>query len=535
MMDKWINNNTVAKVLALVVSILLWVMVHLDGGAASIRTTSVSSAMGTNVIDNVQVQAYGFDEDKYVLKSLDPTRVSIQVRGQQSDLTSYFSSESYKVKVDLSQVTQAGTMTLPLIPELPASVQYVSMSPSTVKVTIEEKTSNAFVPEIVTQGEPATGNQAGDPVITDGTDKVSVTLPQSRLEDVQKVQGVVNIEGATDTVSKTVSLIVYAKDGSVIKDAVVSPASVKVEVPIGTSVKTLPLNLSYTGELPNSLILANTEASVNEVTVYGSEKSLAALGDSITATVDLGSIKEAGTTNLTVKLDIPEGADRIAPSTVQVKITAESFSQKDVTNIPVIFKGASDNYTNVITDPANQQVTLNVKGTPEALEALKPSDIEVSANISGRKPGTYKIPVQVILPDTIALSDPANTPTVTVTISEKTDNTTPKDPADTDNSGTGTTDGTGSGSGTDSGTGTGTGGTTPDTGNPGTTTPSEETPTTPEGTTPEQNPESNGSAGAENGGTTTIPPDNSSNNTNSNSTTSEAATSTKAVFPSTYR
>lgn len=525
MMDKWINNNTVAKVLALVVSILLWVMVHLDGGAASIRTTSVSSAMGTNVIDNVQVQAYGFDEDKYVLKSLDPTRVSIQVRGQQSDLTSYFSSESYKVKVDLSQVTQAGTMTLPLIPELPASVQYVSMSPSTVKVTIEEKTSNAFEPEIITQGEPATGNQAGNPVITDGTDKVTVTLPQSRLEDVQKVQGVVNIEGATDTVSKTVSLIVYAKDGSVIKDAVVSPASVKVEVPIGTSVKTLPLNLSYTGELPKSLILANTEASVNEVTVYGSEKSLAALGDSITATVDLGSIKEAGTTNLTVKLDIPEGADRIAPSTVQVKITAEAFSQKDIANIPVIFKGASENYTNVITDPANQQVTLNVKGTPEALEALKPADIEVSANISGRKPGTYKIPVQVILPDTIALSDPASAPTVTVTISEKTETTTPTEPPD--NAGTGTNNGTDAGNGTDN-SGTDTGGTTtPDTTTPGSTTTPEETPTTPETTTPEQNPESNGSAGSENGGVTTIPSD--------NSTTSEAATSTKAVFPSTYR
>lgn len=519
MMDKWINNNTVAKVLALVVSILLWVMVHLDGGAASsIRTTSVSSAMGTNVIDNVQVQAYGFDEDKYVLKSLDPTRVSIQVRGQQSDLTSYFSSESYKVKVDLSQVTQAGTMTLPLIPELPASVQYVSMSPSTVKVTIEEKTSNAFEPEIVTQGEPATGYQAGDPVITDGTDKVSVTLPQSRLEDVQKVQGVVNIEGATDTVSKTVTMVVYAKDGSVIKDAVVSPASVKVEVPVGTSVKTLPLNLSYTGELPNSLILANTEASVNEVTVYGSEKALAALGDSITATVDLSSIKEAGTTNLTVKLDIPEGADRVAPSTVQVKITAEAFSQKDITNIPVIFKGANDNYDSVITDPSTQQVTLNVKGTPEALEALRPADIEVSANINGKKPGTYKIPVQVILPDTVALSDPASAPTVTVTITEKTEASTPTTPSEPGNTGTGT------GNGTDTG-GTG-GNTTPDNNTPDVTNP-EETPVPDEGTTTEPNPDTNGETGTESGSTTT-PPVN-------NGTTSEAATNTQAVFPSTYR
>ncbi|WP_411345122.1 CdaR family protein [Paenibacillus sp. WLX1005] len=469
MMDKWISNNTVAKVLALIVSLLLWVMVHMDNN--TMPTSTSSAAVGTSVIHDVEVQPYGFDEDKYVLKSISPTTVNIEVRGQ-SDLISYFSKDNYKAKINLADIKGAGTVTLPIIAETPASVQYVSSTPGFVRVTIEEKTSNSFTPQISVQGEPASGYQKGDPVITDDTDKVNVTLPESRLSQVGTVRGVINIAGASETVSKTVTLSVYDKNGNAMEDATVSPSTVKVEVPIGASSRKLPLNLSYTGQLPDNLVLAGTEVSADEVTVYGSEEELAALGDSVTASVNLSSIEQAGTATLTAKLDIPEGTDKVSPSTVQVTITTEEFSERTVQNVPVKLNGLGANLEAAITQPDSQQVSVSIKGAPDAIQAVRPEDITATVNVSGRVAGTYKLPVQVVLPETVSLSNPGEQITVTVTITESA-TTTPPDNGQgntggTTSNGDDSENGTGSGNTGNNGSGSD-GTTTPDSNNPDST------------------------------------------------------------------
>lgn len=49
-MNKWINNNTFAKVLALAVSVLLWSMVHWNND-----TPTPTAKIDTRIIENVKV------------------------------------------------------------------------------------------------------------------------------------------------------------------------------------------------------------------------------------------------------------------------------------------------------------------------------------------------------------------------------------------------------------------------------------------------------------------------------------------------
>lgn len=79
-MDKWLTHNNFAKVLALVFSIMLWAMVHLDSGTPVDSTTLAQS----RYIDNVKIEVTGFDEDKYVLYDLDPSTVRMEVKGNGS-------------------------------------------------------------------------------------------------------------------------------------------------------------------------------------------------------------------------------------------------------------------------------------------------------------------------------------------------------------------------------------------------------------------------------------------------------------------
>lgn len=76
-MNKWINNNNISKVLALAVSILLWSMVHLND-----VTPTPTAKIDSRIIDNVKVQAFGLDEKKYILSAMDTDQVQLEVKGK---------------------------------------------------------------------------------------------------------------------------------------------------------------------------------------------------------------------------------------------------------------------------------------------------------------------------------------------------------------------------------------------------------------------------------------------------------------------
>lgn len=197
-MDKWFNNNNFAKILALAVSLLLWFMIHLD----EVPTTPTISTGTTNKVveRTVPVQPYGLDSNSYVLTSLSTDEVRLEIKGQRSMLTSIFTNDDYKVLVDLSQVKD-GSNTLPLVPDLPSGVEVVSMEPSMVTVNVEKLGTKSFNVNIVPEGEPSAGYNAGTPVV-EPSGPVKVTLPEGQLDAVAKVQGSVSVKDAKDDVTQ---------------------------------------------------------------------------------------------------------------------------------------------------------------------------------------------------------------------------------------------------------------------------------------------------------------------------------------------
>lgn len=265
-MDKWMKNNTVVKILALAVSMLLWGMVHLDD-----VTQTPSATIDTKIIDNIKIQPFGLDESKYILTAMDTDNVRLEVRGKRTDITSIFFDE-YKVKLDLSNVGP-GTVTLPLIAEHPSGVTVASMQPSMVTVIIEERHSNSYPVTIVAKGTAAEGYQLGDIVIEPSS--VQVTLPESDLKNVSKVQGTIDLDGATeDVVEKRVKISAYNENGELIEGAVLEPATVSVRVPVIPPSTRVPIELQYKGTLPNGLVLSGAVLDVEEVVLSGPREAL---------------------------------------------------------------------------------------------------------------------------------------------------------------------------------------------------------------------------------------------------------------------
>lgn len=410
-MNKWINNNNIAKIMALCISIILWAMVHLDSATP---ISQVNQSVSTRTIDNVKIQVYNFDENKYVLYGLDPERVSLVVSGKRARLTSVFSDDNYKVKLDLTNIGP-GTQTIPLKCELPNGVECVSITPSSAQVTIEAKESTEVLPTVVTQGEPADGYQLGTPIIND-LSKVKVTLPSSEIGEVAKVQGTVDVTGIDEDIKgKSVKLVVYDKAGETIDDAELSPDSINVDVPVIKPYKSVPVELKTTGKLPSGYALSEVDSSVEQVVIYGPKDAL----DKISAypvTVDLGKFTGPDEAEYTVNLTPPDGFDKVVPDSLQVTIQATPFEKKTINDVPVTLQGIGDGFTAQVIDPESGGVTVTVEGSSERIATLSPADISFIADLTGYGEGTFSVPLTPVLPQYIYLEDAGNSPVVQVKV-----------------------------------------------------------------------------------------------------------------------
>ncbi|MNO69302.1 YbbR-like protein [compost metagenome] len=411
-MDKWLTHNNFAKLIALIFSVILWAMVHIDSGTPVAPATTIDK---TKVIDSVQVQVTGFDSDKYVLFGLEPDKVRLEVKGKRTNITTNFSD--YKVKLDLSNV-EPGTMSLPLTYELPSGVQLVSMDPSVVKVTIEAKATKEVPVTILTTGTPKSGLELGSPVVV-GETSVQVTLPESELDDLQKVQGTVDINGLGDSIKgKTVKLTAYDKQGNKMENAEISPGAVDVDIPLNKLYKNVPIEIHHTGQLPDGYVLAGLSADVEGVALYGSKEALEGI-NSYPITVDLNQFSGATETKYSVDLTPPEGFEKIEPSSVQVSVRIVHGGKRLIDGIPVTLTGEGQNLTAKFIQPSNGTISLTVLGSDDIITNLNPDDIKATASLSQLAAGKHTIPVTVTLPDNVTLAETDQSKEIVIELTEK--------------------------------------------------------------------------------------------------------------------
>ncbi|UQZ33649.1 hypothetical protein C2I18_08915 [Paenibacillus sp. PK3_47] len=397
-MDKWMKNNNFNKILALVISIILWIIVHVD----SEPTSSTTVRMQSKVIENVAIETIGMNEDKYVY-SFDAESARVEVLGRNSDLNFKF-SDAYTLSLDLSDVGP-GDHTLPIHYSLPNGVELQSINPNEVNVHVELRTTKSFPVTLDIQGKPAEGYQLGTPVIQPET--AEVTMAASELANVAKVQATVELDGEDDTFQENkLRLYAYDSNGNEIKGAFIEPSTVSVELPVTLPNKSLPLDISFTGQLPGNLVISRITSETDTVTVYGSQEALAALS-TYEASIDLSAIGSAGTDELKVKLAPPEGLSKIEPAEVNVTVSTAEIAERTIENIPIKLEGVGSDLTAQVTQPAGQAVSLTVSGAPALLDQLDQDNISVIADVGGLAAGVHELALQVSLPRFISQVSPA--------------------------------------------------------------------------------------------------------------------------------
>ncbi|QHT63318.1 hypothetical protein GXP70_27375 [Paenibacillus lycopersici] len=434
-MDKWLNNPTALKIISLLIGILMWAVVHFDSEETP---KTVSTLMETRSIDAVQIKPIGMDDKNYALRLLDPEEVQLTVRGSRSDLLLASHNNDYQVTVDLSKASE-GRMVLPVKVNLPRGLELIEARPSNVTVVLERLLTKEFDVTIHTEGTPGKGYKTGQPLVKPNG-RVHVTLPSDEMSQVAFVGGTVSVEGEEDTITdKKMKLVALDKDGNELTDAVISPNVVEVEIPITKPFKKLPLQVSFTGALPNGLAVSSFKQSVDAITIYGPQDVLDKYEFYDDLTIDLSQLKQSGT----MVLDVKPGKDiaSVDPAKVSFDYTIVPAETKTLTKLPVTLIGLSDGLQAQITMPEDGRVDASIDGAPNTLAAIGNKDVQLVGDLSGLGPGSHNVPLVMHLPRFISQSSgPPLSISVTITDGTAPPATAPADDGSTPAAGQPSTD-----------------------------------------------------------------------------------------------
>ena len=405
MKDRFLNNIGL-KVMSLLFAIVLWMMV-----------VNVDDPVDEETFRNVPVQV--LHEEIFTAKAstysiLDGNEtVSVTVRARRKVLSDIRSND-IRVTADIrnrvsNSLSEATLQTEVDIKGFEGDYVEAYTNPRNIQIEIEPSAQKDFTISVETNGTPRGGNTLGklvaDPKV------IRLGGAESQINRVKKVVAVVSVSGLSE--SQTVQAELKLFDGD---DQEVDPAlfennlgaeGLKVDVEI-LKTKEIPIRIEADNLRPATGYSIGKVSCVPQfVKVAGEEEKISEITEITIPAEDLEVEGISSTCEVNIDLlgYLPEGItlEDTTANTVVVTVAVERNGTKVFTipsNNIVIEKVTGDLKPGVAT---LENIELHITGTDEALEKLTEIPA-VSVNMEKyTMPGTYTVPVEVMLPEGCSL------------------------------------------------------------------------------------------------------------------------------------
>lgn len=404
-----LKNNWLLKIMALLFAIVLWSYVLTD-----------TNPVREDVLNNVPVTYKNAGQldtnDLAISKSLSEQieAANVRVEFNQSD-RKYISNSSVTLTVDLSKIPGPGEWELKIEP-VGTKCEVLEVSPSTVKVYVDENIDRTLSVDMETTGAVAAGYYAGDPVAEPDT----VTISGARVDVEKASRAVCNVDvsGIISWDKQTLDVAILDREGNEIDPGLFgSLPSVVVNMTV-LPMKTVPLNVEAAiigqDNLAPGYEITGISCDPATVDIVGEAWALAGV-----TSIDLVpySVSNASS-DVVVPLDYapPDGVTVLNQGKAQVTVTIREKTRSEV------FKGVNIEIRNLSgglsAQLAQYEVDVTVLAGISKMSGLHASDIVAYVDLNGYDAGSHTLPVQFEFPAGFAeenFSSSAATITVTIT------------------------------------------------------------------------------------------------------------------------
>jgi len=382
-MDKLMDNPWFLKILALLLAVLLYSSVPHKG-----NDVNVPGEQATETIQDMPVKVY-YDTENLVVSGI-PNTVDVTIKGPITHVQSAKALRNFEVFVDLTDAKIGKQKVNLKVKDLSDKLK-VTLKPASVNVTIQEKITKEFKVEAeINRSQIEEGYSVGQPIVE--PNKVKITGAKDVIDRISHVKATLEEKDKLkDTITKDARIQVLDKELNKL-DVVVKPGTVKVTIPIKSTMKTVPINVVKKGTSPPGVTIESIELDAKEATITGNEDVLKNT-ENVRVEVDISKISE--NTTLTLPVIISNGITKVTPQTVNATVVVKKQEEKTVSGVPLKIRGLSDTYKAEINDPTNHTINLVVNGPSESVAGLRPEDFTVFIDLSGLTEGSHDVKIQV--------------------------------------------------------------------------------------------------------------------------------------------
>ncbi|MCR6104937.1 YbbR-like domain-containing protein [Salipaludibacillus agaradhaerens] len=408
-MDNWFNRNWFIKLSSLVIAIMLFLMVNMDGtpnqpgGIPGITD-------GSRVMEEVALTVY-YDEENYVLTEA-PETVQVTLRGPQNILTlAQVTQPQQEVYVDLTDKEQGVYYERVQHSGFPSDLT-LSIVPMTVRVTIQEKQTVSFPVEVelINEGQMEEGYVVGTPEVTPST--VDITAAQGMIEQIVSAKAVIDLSSRDSSFEESVAVIFYDENGNDL-ELNADPPAVEVSVPVTSPNKEVPVRLGREGQLPDGMAIDTVRLNPENVTIYGPVEVINDITFVDLPNIDLSEI--SGDETFELEVPLPDGVESVSPETVTVDIEVTEEEEREFSDFSIDVEGLEDNQSIEITSPDNGQFDLIVNGSSTLLGRLERSELQALLDVDGLEAGEHEANIEISGPQNLRFPQQGMTVTFIIT------------------------------------------------------------------------------------------------------------------------
>lgn len=389
--------------LAFAITLYLFVTVENDGLDNDSRIPSGTSNE-VQVIDEMSL-GIKIDANRYVVSGV-PEYVKVTLEGRTSVITPIVRQKNFNVFVDLRELSEGEHTVEVEYENIPENVM-VYIEPKTIDVVIEERMAKEFEVQVdlINQDKLPLGYELGTPIVEPA--KVTLISSESVIEQVAMVKVFIDVTDLRESIrNRELPVNVYDIQGNLL-NVRFEPESVTVSLDVDRPSKKVPLTVTTTGQLLETLEIDSIEA-VEEIDIFGKRAILNEITEVQTKPIDLSKITKSD--SYEVELEFPEGTIG-NEETVEVKIT---INKRKIFNDVTIGDKLTNGTTFEIVDPENGRVNVEAFGRDDLIDDLQKTDIRAFVNQTNLSSGTHDVDLTIEGPNGITFEPKINKITITI-------------------------------------------------------------------------------------------------------------------------
>lgn len=407
------TDNLGLKIIAVIFAAFLWlIVVNLDNPVS----TQTFSEVPVTIINEDIILSAG---DTYQV--LGEEKVSVVVSATRQ-VRQKLTKEDIVATADIKEMdTSTGLVPIKIsIPNYAGKYESAEAAPRNLQIQ-REKSGKKVLSLTVSTGDSKVrdGYILGD--MTVNPDKVTITGPESILDQIDRAVALIDVEGLAKDSEETAKLGLYDISGNPISQTRLGNnlgeggITVSVEV---LKIKSVPISLSVSGTPAEGYKYTGYSSEPETVQIYGEKDVVDKIEEIDVPVIDVSGASQPIQKSVNISEYLPEGVQLVDEKTANITVTAMVEEEGTRT---INFMVSSIQINNLaeglqVSYEPDVEIALRFSGDQKALEMLDISNavsVDMSAYVV---PGVYDVHVDVDIPEGITLMKKV---TVQLTVAEK--------------------------------------------------------------------------------------------------------------------